>query len=205
MLPVWPIAAAIAAALLAAVNVADKHVVDKLTKSVAFMLSIDALVGLAFAIAILFFHGVEALSPVNVFLGLLAGAFFVAHAWYYFEALKVEEVSRVIPIIYLDTLAVALFAFLFLGEVLKPIRYLGAGLLIAGAIVLSIHSLRQLQFSRASKYLLITIIFSAAYSVTVKYLLDFADAYTVFSYTRFGAVLAMVVIVAFVGMATVSR
>jgi transporter family protein len=205
MLPFWPLAAALAAAILAAVNVADKHVVTRLTKSVAFMLSIDALVGLAFALAILLFRGFDPLSSVNVFLGLLAGAFFVIHAWYYFEALKAEEVSRVIPILYLDTLFIAAFAFLFLGETLKPVRYLGAALLVAGAIVLSIHSLKEMRFVKAKKYLLASLLFSAAYVVTMKYLLYFADALTVFSYTRFGAVLAMMVVAAFVGRTTLSR
>ncbi len=204
MLAIWPLASALAAALLAAVNVADKHVVTRLTKSITFMLSVDALAGLAFAVAIILLHGLEPLSAFNAFIGLLAGAFFMVHAWFYFESMKVEEVSRVIPILYLGTLPIAVFAFVLLGEVLRPVKYLGAALLVAGAIILSVRSLKEMRFGKATKPLAISILFSAAYAVTIKYLLDYAGAFTVFSYSRFGAVLAMAVIVAVVGKRTLA-
>lgn len=56
----------------------------------------------------------------------------------YFRALKLGEASKVAPIDKLSLLLVALFAFLFLGERLSAINWLGIVLMTAGVVLLAL-------------------------------------------------------------------
>lgn len=56
----------------------------------------------------------------------------------YFRALKIGEASRVAPLDKLSVVLVAVFAFVFLGERLSGLHWLGASLIAAGAIMLAI-------------------------------------------------------------------
>jgi transporter family protein len=55
----------------------------------------------------------------------------------YFRALQLGPVSGVAPIDKLSVALVILFAWLFLGEALTPMKVLGGSLLTAGALVLA--------------------------------------------------------------------
>jgi transporter family protein len=55
----------------------------------------------------------------------------------YFRALQLGPASSVAPVDKLSVVLVILFAWLFLGETLTPIKTLGGALITAGAIVLA--------------------------------------------------------------------
>lgn len=65
--------------------------------------------------------------------GLATGASWLC----YFRALQMGPASRVAPIDKLSVPLVILFAALFLGEGITPVKLLGGGLIAAGAIVLA--------------------------------------------------------------------
>ena len=55
----------------------------------------------------------------------------------YFKALQMGPASRVAPVDKLSVVLVIIFAWLFLGEALSPLKILGGCLITAGAIVLA--------------------------------------------------------------------
>jgi transporter family protein len=66
--------------------------------------------------------------------GLATGASWLC----YFRALKLGEASRVAPIDKLSVVFVAVFAFLFLGERLAALNWLGVALIGAGAVLVAL-------------------------------------------------------------------
>jgi bacterial/archaeal transporter family protein len=66
--------------------------------------------------------------------GLATGASWLC----YFRALKLGDASRVAPIDKLSVVFVAIFAFIFLGERLAALNWLGVALIAAGAVLVAI-------------------------------------------------------------------
>jgi len=67
-------------------------------------------------------HGFSKLSVIHQLLGLVAGLFYVVAVLLYFEALKDEEVSRVVPLFGMAPIFVTVLAAIFLGEIFTFLR-----------------------------------------------------------------------------------
>ncbi|HEY3325559.1 MAG TPA: EamA family transporter [Novimethylophilus sp.] len=79
-----------------------------------------------------------ALQP-RALLFLTLSALATGASWVcYFRALKLGEASRVAPVDKLSLLLVAVFAFLFLGERLSAVNWLGIALMGAGVVLLAL-------------------------------------------------------------------
>ncbi|HEY3416183.1 MAG TPA: EamA family transporter [Armatimonadota bacterium] len=80
-----------------------------------------------------------ALQPKTL-LFLALSALATGASWVcYFRALKLGEASRVAPVDKLSLLLVAVFAFLFLGERLSAVNWLGIALMGAGVVLLALR------------------------------------------------------------------
>ena len=82
-------------------------------------------VGLVIAAAIIMVRGFEILSLNAILCCALAGLFMVLTNYFYFKAVQSDEVSRVIPILYISPIFVAIGAGLWLGEVFSARTYAG--------------------------------------------------------------------------------
>ena len=77
-----------------------------------------------------------ALSPKTWFF-LAASGLATGFSWLcYFRALQLGDVSKVAPIDKLSVVLVLILAAIFLGERIRPVEMLGAGLIVLGALVL---------------------------------------------------------------------
>lgn len=180
----WAVFSAMTAFIWAIVAIVDKYVIAKWAKnplvSVIFLGIVSLIVsGLVYAV-----RGYAQLSPFNIFLSFAAGTAYVGAVVFYFKAVEVEEISRVVPLVYLSPLFIMVLAGAFLDEVFTPIKYLGIILLIAGATLISSKNLSKLRFGKAFWLMVASSIFIAIHAILTKYLLDFADFWTVVSYTR---------------------
>jgi transporter family protein len=78
----------------------------------------------------------NALSP-RTWAFLAASGFATGLSWLcYFRALQLGEVSKVAPIDKLSVVLALVLAAIFLGERMRPVEMLGAGLIVAGALIL---------------------------------------------------------------------
>ena len=76
-------------------------------------------------------------SPLSAIAGFLGGVLYAFAAFFFYQATKREEISRVSPIILSSPLAVLLISTFFLGEILTPLRYTGIILIVVGSILIS--------------------------------------------------------------------
>lgn len=189
----WIIFSILAALVWAVVNTADKFVLTKLVKNPIIPVMIMGLVGLLIGAVIYFTRGFSELSYFNIFLALIAAFFYVLTIMLYFQAAKLEEISRVVPLAYLTPLFILIFATFFLDERLTFIKIIGILLLTGGAILISFKNSLKFSFGKAFWLMVMSAITLAINSVITKYLLGYADYWTIFAYTRgIGLIIALI-------------
>ncbi|MFH1663676.1 MAG: EamA family transporter [archaeon] len=187
----WIVFSVLSAIIFAATNVIDKFVMSKWVKNPIIPMLVLGLVSIPVVLLIYFFHGFSELSSFNVFVVLLAGAFFALSNLLYFKLVKIEDVSVVIPLFYFDPLFVLVIASVFLGETFTLLKYAGIFLLVFGAMLISFKGSVNLRSRKFLFPLFVCVLFCAIQTVLVKFVLDFADVWTVFSIERIGMLVVL--------------
>lgn len=193
----WIFFSVLYALLVAVSNTMDKFILNKLVKNPYLPLGVSGVIGAVFAAGIFLTSGFQPLSQLDTALALSTGALFMLAMLFYFKAMKVEEVSRVVPFYYIAPAFTLVAAFLFLGESFAPQVYLGIALLIAGAVLVSLRSLSSFRVGKAFWFILAGCVSTAALATLTKHLLGQADFWTVFSYTRIGMAACVVPLIFF--------
>ncbi|MBI4447608.1 DMT family transporter [Candidatus Woesearchaeota archaeon] len=188
----WIFFSVLAALTFAIVNVIDKYTLTKWIRKPTLPVTIFGFVGLVAAVLVYAFHGYAPLSPINVLLGFLSGAASVLATIFYLKAAKIEEISRVTALLYLAPLFTVFLARIFLDESFTAKTYVGVVLLVVGAVLASSKSLKHISLGGAFWIMMLSNFAFAVNGVIAKYLLNFADFWTVFSYIRVGAVFALI-------------
>ncbi len=182
----WVAYSLIVAVATASAGVIDKMVLSKwMTKPSGSFFVFGVIETLSGVIALLAL-GLPRLAPLPLVVALATGAAFGASSLCYFQAVKVEEVTRVVPVFSLAPLVVAVLAGIFLGEVFTPARYLGVLLITVGAFLLTLKRLRGWRFSRGLLWMLMAVVLISSTSVVSKYLLGQAGPWTIFAYSKLG-------------------
>lgn len=191
----WVIFSILAALCWTIVNIVDKYVLTKWVKQPFVVIIIFEFIGLLAGIIVYFSRGLSPLSNFNIFLAILTGIFYLLMAIFYVKAVKIEEISRIIPLFYLSPLFILLFAGIFLGEIFTPLKYLGIFLLVIGAILISSKNLSKISFSKAFQLMMLSVLFLSLNQLLTKYLLNSADYWTIFAYERIGAAIGLIPLV----------
>lgn len=193
---IWILFSILTALVWAIGNVIDKFVFTRWTIKPIIPVIIQGGVGLIASFIIYLNYGFAELSGLNIFLGILAGIFEVLSFLFYYKAVKIEEISRVVPLYYLMNFFILIFAFIFFKETFTFAKYLGIFLLVIGAILISQKDKIDFKFNKAFWLMILAAIAYAISAIVTKYLLNFADFWTVFSYTKgIGAIVALFPIV----------
>ncbi len=105
--------------------------------------------------------------------------------WYLAKAMHHMQVSHLTPLLNFTPAIVAVLAFIFLRDMLSLNQFLGIGLLVIGAYVLETHNrkdlfhpFRSLFKLERGKYIILSIMISAASSILDKFILGFIDSFT---------------------------
>lgn len=187
----WIFLSILAAFIWSVVNIFDKYIISKLVDRPIVPVIVMGVIGLIASAAIFVTLGFQPLSAVNILLAIAAGIFYMLMTFFYFHAVKVDEVSKVIPLFYLTPLFILAIAAFSLGEIFTLTKYLGVILLVAGAMLVSANKL-SFSFGKAFWWMVLASMVLAINQVITKYLLDFADFWTIFSYIRIGAFIALI-------------
>ncbi len=188
----WIIFSILAAFIWATANMLDKYILTKWVKRPIIPLMFVGIVGFIASLLIYFIRGYSSLSRGLIFIALIAGAIYILDLLFYFRAMKIEEASRVVPLFHLSPLFVTILATIFLGEILTIQNYFGILAIVTGAVLISLKKEERIVFSKAAGYMLLASLLSAVSFIIIKYLLGFTDYWTVFSYLRIGAFLAVI-------------
>ncbi len=174
----------------------DKYILERYIREASVCLIVLSIVGLIFGIGIFLKDFV--LLPIHLLtLSLLAGVLYFVSALAYFKALKIEESSRVIALSNVSPLFVLILAVPFLNEILLFKEYFGIFPLVLGAILISIKKDFKLRNPKAFFCIFGGALAYAIHDVLTKYLLNFADYWTVYAYIQIGAFLAALPIIYF--------
>ena len=146
----WYIFALLAPAFWALDNVFIKFLITNKFKSYYSTIAIISTADVVFALAI------SALTPIAVnfpfsVLALLAGLLPLTAFWFYSQAMLIEDVSRVVTLFQLIPVFVVFLSVVFLNEVLGVQRYLGIGLVLVAATLISYKKSGGKAFSRSSE------------------------------------------------------
>lgn len=185
-----------AAFLWAVSNTIDKFILTKLVREPLLPLIILGILGLVAATSIYLVFGLSYLSYLNIGIAIIAGVIYVVSIILYFKALKLEEVSRVVPLWYLAPLFILILAASFLNEAFTPLKYFGIVSLVMGAFLLSIKKFK-INFSKAFWFMILSALCISINAILSKYLLNITDFWTIFSWTRIGSFMATVPIMYF--------
>jgi len=188
----WVLYSIIAVLIWSVVNIVDKHVLTKHVKSPFLPLMILGIIGIIASVFVYFFLGFKSLSSINILLALLAGVFYALMSFLYYEAVQLEEISRIIPLFNLSMIFTLVIATIFLNEVFTLIKYVGIFLLFIGSILVSIKKITIIKFGKAFWLLVLSSFFLSFNQVITKYLLGFTDYWTVFSWTRIGVFIFLI-------------
>ena len=110
--------------------------------------------------------------PVAV-VGIASGVFFFGNGLPYFEALSIEEASRIVPLWSLSSVMTLLLAFIFLNERLTVFDYAGFVLVIAGAFLVTARHVSEVFRPRRAFWLMVIATASNAISlVLMKWVFD---------------------------------
>ncbi len=186
----WILYSLLAAAAAAFSSVIDKMVLSKwMTKPAGSYFvfgAIEALSGLAAFVVL----GGPRLPFATAILALGTGAAFALSTLFYFQAINVDEVTRVVPLYNLIPIFTAVFAAAFLGEMFSPLKYLGVFLVIVGALLLTLKRLRGFVPGKGAGWMLLAVVTITASAIISKYLLASADPWTLFAYNKIGTLFA---------------
>lgn len=193
----WIFFSILAAFTWAVVNIIDKYVLTKWVKESLIPVIVVGIFGFISSLAVYLLRGFSSLSGINILLALIAGIFYTLMVIFYFKALELEEVSRIVPLFYLSPLFILFLAWIFLNETFTPIKYFGVFLLAMGAILISSKDLFKIKFGKAFWLMMLSTFSVAINAVLTKYILKFTDFWTIFAYERIGALFPVIPIIYF--------
>lgn len=168
----------------ATVNIIDKVILTKWIKRPLICIVVLGFLNLLAGLGSFFIFGFEKLSGLQIFLSFLAGFFYVLMCVFYFLALAKQDVTKTTPLFHLSTLFVALFAAIFLGEIFTLIKYVGIVLLFLGATGLSLEENLKFKIKKSFWLMILACLAIALNSVITKHLLNTAEFWTIFGWTR---------------------
>jgi len=188
----WAILVVAASLILAVVNTLDKYVLTKWVRNPFVSVLVLGFIGLIAGITVWLSRGFAPLSTLNIFGALIAGLCYLVSVVFYFKALKIEEMSRVVPLYYLSPLFILIFAAFFLGEIFTLANYLGIFALMIGAILVSSRSFLRIKLNLAFWWMMIAVLGWSANLILTKYLLNYADYWTIFAWVRLGGFIGII-------------
>jgi drug/metabolite transporter (DMT)-like permease len=188
----WITLSIVAALVWSISNIIDKFLLTKWSIRPILPVLAIGIIDLIVSTSIFVLHPVPLLPIPLLLLAFLAGCCYFFNMYLYFYAVKGEDISTVIPLLYLSPLWVALIAHFFLGETLHFQQYIALCLLIAGAILLSVNSLKMPRMNKALLAVILACLCFAINQAITKYLLQHTDTLSAFAYIRASAFLAMI-------------
>jgi transporter family protein len=139
-LPSWLIWSLFSALFAAATAILAKVGVKDIDSNIATAVRTTVILVFTWAIAIALgqHNAIRQISP-RAWLFLALSGIATGLSWLcYFRALQLGEASRVAPIDKLSVVLVIIFAAIFLGESLTPLKLLGGALIAGGAVILAL-------------------------------------------------------------------
>lgn len=180
----WILFALLSGLFMAVVALIDKFVLVRWTRNPMVPVILLGIISLFPALVILAITGLPDLSISQYLLVFAAGTALFFMVFLYFLAVQLEEISRVVPLLYIAPLFVAVLAVIFLGETFPLRKYGGVLAIMGGAVLISLRLPLRLRLGKAFWLMILSAFSISIQLVITKYLLRHADYWEVFALTR---------------------
>ncbi|HZA21520.1 MAG TPA: EamA family transporter [Dehalococcoidia bacterium] len=194
---IWLLLALLSSATFAVVGVIDKRLNDKYLPSLSSYYVWIAISVFIYGVIFLVMGGIP--RGVDARFPLMAGA--SGLAWggamlMFFKGYQMQEVSRASAVVFTFPVFVAIMAALFLDETLVPVQWVAIGLVVSGAILVSLNGgtgSKSAKLAQAFPILVGASLLTAIGHITSKFAVEELSVATVSSFRFFGmaAVLAL--------------
>ncbi|MBO4520953.1 MAG: hypothetical protein J5787_07070 [Alphaproteobacteria bacterium] len=128
-------------------NIFDAYIIGNLfkkTSTAVFYANITNIIG---PLALLFIGPIH-LLPLSVLpYALLIGLINIGYLFPYYKALKTTDTSIVAALFSLERLFVPFWAYMIVGEIMKPVQYAGLGIIITASLVLNIENPKRVKIN----------------------------------------------------------
>jgi uncharacterized membrane protein len=182
---IWTTIAIVAAAIMGVVAIVDSHLISKRMPSFrAFILPVG-IIHLAFGLILLGLYPLPGeVGGTTLMVAFVSGVIRSAGALLMLQAMRSEEVSRIIPVVHTFPIFVAILAVPLLGEALGYLEWLAIFMTVAGAVLISVRRSAEGQGARLRKSFAILLVSSLLIGVAntaSKYALDYVSFWNMYS------------------------
>jgi uncharacterized membrane protein len=193
----WFVFALLSPAFWGLSNVFNKFLVTKKFRGYFSIVSYLHFVDLIFAGIIYFVAPISFQFPYTLF-AMMVGLFPVAAFWFYTEALRADEVSRVTPLFQFIPIFVVFLSALFLNEILSAQKYFGTALIVATSLLISYKKAESgNSLSSAFKLMIPFSIILSVYTILQKFLLSYLDYWSLFFWMIIGSFFGVLLLLVF--------
>jgi len=181
----WLTAALAAAAIMAVVSVVDSHLISRRMPSIWSFLIPAGVSHLVFGLIILAVHPVvEGADAFSWFIAVVSGVARAVAAFLMLYAMRTEEVSRIIPVVYAHPVFVAILAVPLLDESLSLVQWMAILMTVAGVGLISLKGRgREARLRRSFSMLLVSSILFGVANVATKYASESIPFWNMYSVT----------------------
>ncbi len=181
----WITAAVTVAAIMAVVSVVDSHLISRRMRSVWAFLAPVGVIHLTLGLVFFAVHPPVAGADAGHWsIAVVAGVMRAAAAFLMLYAMRTEEVSRIIPVVYAHPVFVAILAVPLLGESLGYLQWLAILMTVAGAVLISLKGRgREARLRRSFGMLVASSMLFGAGAVATKYALESVSFWNMYSVT----------------------
>lgn len=151
----------------ALVNMFDKYTVSHRVSSPIGYTVVVGLVNFLLATIIALFLDWSSISLNSILFPALSGILIGIAAFFYILLLQKEDISHMAGLFYTYPILVAILSFAVLNEKLSVLSYAGVGLIIIGALLLSLR-IKQVRLETSAWFILVVIITTALNEFFIK-------------------------------------
>lgn len=148
-------------------NIMDKYVMAHKVKRAYGYIIIGGAVNLVYGVAVGLFLPWQDISLIEAGYSALAGVLQGLAFYLYYLILEKEDAANMIGFVYTYPVLVAVMSYLFLGEQISIIGYVGMGATLLGALMLAVR-LKQVKLSVKAWYIFALIALTAGYEFFIK-------------------------------------
>ncbi|MFP3974732.1 MAG: EamA family transporter [Chloroflexota bacterium] len=190
MLLNWANAAILSAAILAAVNTVDSHLITKRMPSLRAFLILPAVIAAIYGGIILYrFPIPQGVDTVPILFAIASALLRSAGIALFLFMMQTEEVSRIMPVVNTHPVFVAILAVPLLGEALIHLEWTAIFITVAGAVLISIKpgvSLVKTWLGKPLIFPLAASLFLAGANLTSKYALEHISFWNMYAIGALG-------------------
>lgn len=184
----WYIFAAATPAFYSFSNFIDKFLIEKKIKNPVLMTAISGLVSGLIGILIGLIVGFKNIGFIQIGLIIFAGILLIFYLLPYFEAMKIEDASRVVPLFQFIPVFTLILSSVFLKETLTNKQIVGLVLVVVSGFLLSVKKIEGGIFKprKSLWFMLLASLMYGAIGILFRFVVKEAGFWTTLSYEYIG-------------------